>query len=162
VVMAVCHLVSAATAALIPRLRGAGGSAASAAMAAGSSGSASSATQASDVGASAASASASPASTSPTPEVGASAGPALAPNAFREIREGFAWLFSRPDLRGVLLILTIINLGINTVMTTIVYALQQDGQSPAVIGWISAGLGVTTLAGALLATPLVSRVGTGM
>ncbi|UJP09434.1 MFS transporter [Microbacterium sp. KUDC0406] len=83
------------------------------------------------------------------------------PNALREIREGFAWLFSRRDLRGVLLISTVINLGINTVMTTIVYSLQQDGESPAVIGWISAGMGVMMLAGALMASPLVGRIGAG-
>jgi len=110
-------------------------------------------------------ASESPASAAADADFGAASNPAASatkPNALREIREGFAWLFSRPDLRGVLLILTIINLGVNTVMTTIVYALQQDGQSPAVIGWLSAGMGITMLLGALMATTLVSRVGTGM
>lgn len=131
-VMAACHLISAVAAAVIPRLRGADAVATSEIV---------DATEAdADV---------------------ASTASVTKPNALHEIREGFAWLFSRPDLRGVLLILTIINLGINTVMTTIVYALQQDGQSPAVIGWISAGMGVTMLLGALLATPLVSRIGTG-
>lgn len=131
-VMAACHLISAVAAAVIPRLRGADAVATSEIV---------DATEAdADV---------------------ASTASVTKPNALREIREGFAWLFSRPDLRGVLLILTIINLGINTVMTTIVYALQQDGQSPAVIGWISAGMGATMLLGALLATPLVSRIGTG-
>lgn len=131
-VMAACHLISAVAAAVIPRLRGADAVATSEIV---------DATEAdADV---------------------ASTASVIKANALREIREGFAWLFSRPDLRGVLLILTIINLGINTVMTTIVYALQQDGQSPAVIGWISAGMGVTMLLGALLATPLVSRIGTG-
>lgn len=131
-VMAACHLISAVAAAVIPRLRGADAVATSEIV---------DATEAdADV---------------------ASTASVTKPNALHEIREGFAWLFSRPDLRGVLLILTIINLGINTVMTTIVYALQQDGQSPAVIGWISAGMGATMLLGALLATPLVSRIGTG-
>ncbi|MFE6735892.1 MFS transporter [Microbacterium sp. NPDC057650] len=122
-VMALCHLVAAVSAALIPRLRG--------------------------------------------PEIeavpqAAVAAPSPRPNALREIREGFSWLFSRPDLRGVLLILTIINLGINTVMTTIVYSLQQSGESPAVIGLISAGLGGSMLVGALLASVVVTRVGAGL
>ncbi|MDT0157690.1 MFS transporter [Microbacterium sp. ARD32] len=126
-VMTVCHLVSAVSAALIPRLRGAERADAEAA-----SGSA------------------------------ASALPVVERNALREIRDGFAWLFSRRDLRGALIISTVINLGINTVMTTIVYSLQQDGHSPAVIGWISAGLGIAMLVGALLATTLVSRIGAGV
>ena len=186
VVMAVCHLISAVTAAAIPRLRGADAVVASEI----SDAAGADAAGADNAGQDAASAGlpmseSSPMIGVPAPDVvpgiaasgsiaaEADADAALAaasavsaasvtkPNALREIREGFAWLFSRPDLRGVLLILTIINLGINTVMTTIVYALQQDGQSPAVIGWISAGMGVTMLLGALLATPLVSRIGTG-
>ncbi|WP_292699037.1 MFS transporter, partial [Microbacterium sp. 69-10] len=131
-VMTLCHLVSAVSAATIPRLRGADAATGPAEP-----------TEGRATGA----------------EPDGDAASSSKPNALREIREGFAWLFSRPDLRGVLLILTIINLGINTVMTTIVYSLQQTGHSPAVIGLISAGIGVTMLTGALLATPLVSRIG---
>ncbi|MDR2996876.1 MAG: MFS transporter [Microbacterium sp.] len=130
-IMASCQLVSAIAAALIPGLRGVDRADA--------------------------------ADETPTPDAAEPEASAddPKPNAFREIREGFTWLFSRSDLRGVLLISTVINLGINTVMTTIVYSLQQDGQSPAVIGWISAGMGVMMLTGALMATPLVSRIGAG-
>lgn len=134
-VMTLCHLVSAVSAATIPRLRGADAATGPAEP-----------TEGRATGA----------------EPDGDAASSSKPNALREIREGFAWLFSRPDLRGVLLILTIINLGINTVMTTIVYSLQQTGHSPAVIGLISAGIGVTMLTGALLATPLVSRIGAGV
>ncbi|WP_152176176.1 MFS transporter, partial [Mycobacterium tuberculosis] len=49
------------------------------------------------------------------------------PNAWREFREGFTWLLSRPDLGGVMLIMTIVNLGFNAAITTAVYALQQAG-----------------------------------
>lgn len=91
--------------------------------------------------------------------------PASAPpvksNALTEIREGFAWIFARPDLRGVLLISTIINLGFNAALTTAIFALQQRGESPAAIGWISAGAGAAMLAGALLAPTLVPRVRAG-
>lgn len=147
-VMAVCQLVSAIAAALIPRLRGAA---------------ASESTDETDATGHVSPEHAGPVTDGlqiPTSDAAPQAsGPK--PNALREIREGFAWLFSRPDLRGVLLITTVINLGINTVMTTIVYSLQQDGQSPTTIGWLSAGMGVMMLAGALMATPLVSRIGAG-
>lgn len=86
---------------------------------------------------------------------------AAKPDVLREIREGFAWLLSRRDLRGVLLVMTLVNLGLNTVLTTIIYALQQHGESPATIGLMSAGMGVAMLVGAVSATLVVTRVGTG-
>ncbi|MDR6866937.1 MFS family permease [Microbacterium resistens] len=160
-VMAGSHLIAALTAAMIPRLRGpaTGGADAASSEAAPVEAApidAASSDIAEDAGAASISAVAANGS-------GADATPAPASrNAGREIREGVAWLFSRTDLRGVLLIMTIINLGFNAAMTTVIYALQQDGQSPAVIGWISAGLGVAMLVGALFAGPIVSRVGAGM
>lgn len=92
------------------------------------------------------------------------AGPARTPRrrAVTELREGFAWLFSRPDLGGVLAIITIINLGFNAAITTVIYALQQTGYSELLIGTLSAGVGVVMLAGAVIAPLLVSRVGTGV
>ncbi|WP_460798110.1 MFS transporter [Microbacterium sp. GXF0217] len=83
------------------------------------------------------------------------------PNAWHEIRDGFAWLFSRPDLRGVLLLTTIINLGFNAAITTVVYGLQQSGYSELTIGSLSAGLGAVMLLGALVAPALVPRVKAG-
>ncbi|MFB7249333.1 MFS transporter [Microbacterium sp. NPDC056234] len=83
------------------------------------------------------------------------------PNAWHEIRDGFVWLFSRPDLRGVLLLTTVINLGFNAAMTTVVYGLQQSGHSELTIGSISAGLGAVMLVGALIAPALVPRVKAG-
>lgn len=82
-------------------------------------------------------------------------------NAMREIREGFVWLFSRPDLSGVLLIVTVINLGFNAAVTTVVYGLQQDGYSAVLIGAISAAFGGVMLVGALIAPALVPRVRAG-
>ena len=81
--------------------------------------------------------------------------------AFREAREGIAWLLARRDLRDVLLVTTIVNLGFTTGMTTVVYSLQQDGRSPATIGWVTAGISVAMLAGALFGPALVSRVRAG-
>lgn len=79
----------------------------------------------------------------------------------REIREGFRWLFSRPDLSSVLVVITIVNLGFNAASTSVIYALQQDGHSEVTIGVISAAIGGVMLVGALLAPTLVPRVKAG-
>lgn len=82
-------------------------------------------------------------------------------NAWAEIREGFGWLLSRPDLSGVLLITTIINLGFNAAITTVVYSLQQSGHSAVLIGTLSAALGAVMLVGAVISPLLIPRVGAG-
>lgn len=82
-------------------------------------------------------------------------------NAWAEIREAFTWLFSRPDLGGVLVIITIVNLGFNAAMTTVVYSLQQAGHPEMVIGVLSAAIGAVMLVGAIIAPLLVPRVGAG-
>jgi MFS family permease len=84
-----------------------------------------------------------------------------ATNAAREIAEGFRWLFARPDLRGALFAATIINLGFSSALTTVTYALQQQGHSPVTIGFLTTGAGVAMLGGAVLAPLLVSRVRAG-
>ncbi|MCR2799966.1 MFS transporter [Microbacterium sp. zg-Y818] len=83
-------------------------------------------------------------------------------SAVGEMRTAFAWLFAREDLRAVLFISTIINLGFNAGLTTVLYAMQQAGHSPAVIGWLSAGAGVAMLVGAVAAPTLVPRVRAGV
>lgn len=88
--------------------------------------------------------------------------PAVRPHAGRELREGFTWLLSRPDLGGVMLIMTIINLGFNAAITTVVYALQQAGHSELLIGTISAAIGAVMLAGAVVAPLLVPRIPAGL
>lgn len=102
-------------------------------------------------------------------DVGADAeGPAIAPasvakpDAWAELREGFRWLMSRPDLGGVLLIITTINLGFNAAITTVIYALQQDGYSEVLIGAMTAGVGAVMLVGALVAPLLVPRIRAGI
>ncbi|MGW8482501.1 MFS transporter [Microbacterium sp. NPDC055903] len=88
--------------------------------------------------------------------------PVRKPNAWAEIREGFTWLFSRPDLGGVIVIITIINLGFNAAITTVVYGLQQAGHSELLIGTMSAALGAVMLVGAIVAPFLVPRISAGM
>lgn len=99
-------------------------------------------------------------------DAGAEAEPALParakPNAWAELREGFVWLFSRPDLGGVLLIITVINLGFNAAITTVMYGLQQDGYSTLLIGTLGAGVGAVMLVGAVVAPLLVPRFSAGL
>lgn len=84
------------------------------------------------------------------------------PNARAEMREGFAWLMSRPDLGGVLLTITIINLGFNAAITTVIYSLQQNGYPELLIGGITAAVGAVMLVGAVVAPVLVPRIKAGV
>lgn len=87
---------------------------------------------------------------------------APARDTLREVREGFSFLLSRPDLSGVLWITTIVNLGFNAALTTVIFSLQQSGHAELTIGWLSAVLGGTMLVGAIMAPRLVARVGAGI
>lgn len=95
------------------------------------------------------------------PVVGTGERDAAAPNALREIREGFVWLFRRPDLRGTLLVATIVNLGFSAGLTCVIYALQQQGHSTLTIGLLSTAAGAAMLLGAIIAPLLVSRLRAG-
>ncbi|WP_435748639.1 MFS transporter [Microbacterium sp. PMB16] len=90
------------------------------------------------------------------------AGPAPKTSAWAELREGFGWLMSRPDLGGVLLIIMVINLGFNAATTTVIYALQQEGYPELLIGTLTAAVGAVMLVGALFAPLLVPRVKAGV
>lgn len=80
----------------------------------------------------------------------------------QQLRAGLAWTFSRRDLRGVVLAATVINLGFNAAITTIVFALQQDGVSMAKIGWVSAVSGAAMLVGSIVAPAIIARVPAGV
>ncbi|MGB3376225.1 MAG: hypothetical protein WBA87_13925, partial [Microbacterium sp.] len=103
--------------------------------------------------------------TDPGTDAAASALPALPvlpKNALRELREGVRWLFRRPDLSTGTIVATVINLGLNAGITTMIYAVLQAGHSEATIGWMMAASGAAMLVGALLAPTLVPRIGAGM
>ncbi|MGO2541366.1 MAG: MFS transporter [Specibacter sp.] len=78
-----------------------------------------------------------------------------------EAVSGIKWLVRRPELRGIMILATIINLGLNSAVTSVIFGLQQQGGTPAEIGMVSAGIGVGMLLGSLIAAPLVRRVGAG-
>ncbi|HTN55342.1 MAG TPA: MFS transporter [Microbacterium sp.] len=88
--------------------------------------------------------------------------PAIRANGLRELREGVRWLFRRPDLSTGTVVATVINLGLNAGITTMIYAVLQAGHSEATIGWMMAASGAAMLGGALLAPTLVPRIGAGM
>lgn len=88
--------------------------------------------------------------------------PVLQVSGLRELREGVRWLFRRPDLSTGTVVATVINLGLNAGITTMIYAVLQAGHSEATIGWMMAASGAAMLVGALLAPSLVPRIGAGM
>ncbi len=75
--------------------------------------------------------------------------------------EGIRWVFGRRDLRGPILIATIINLGLNTSVTTTIYSMQQGGFSSVEIGMISAAIGLVMVVGSLFGPRLVATASTG-
>ena len=80
---------------------------------------------------------------------------------FKESGEGLKWLWRRKDLRAVLLVSIIINLGTNASITSVIFALQQRGESAATIGLVSASIGVGMLLGSMAAPALIKRVPSG-
>lgn len=70
-----------------------------------------------------------------------------------EAVSGIKWLVRRPELRGIMILATIINLGLNSAVTSVIFGLQQQGGTPAEIGMVSAGIGVGMLLGSLIAAP---------
>lgn len=82
-------------------------------------------------------------------------------SAFAEAKDGIAWLFRRPDLRGTLIIGTIVNLGFNLGVTTLIYSLRLEGYTPQAIGWLTAIISGAMLVAALLSPLLVTRVRAG-
>lgn len=84
------------------------------------------------------------------------------PSLFADARSGMSWLFRRPDLRGTLLIGTVVNLGFNLGVTAIIYSLQLQGYSPLSIGWLTAIVSGAMFVAALLSPLLVTRVGAGV
>lgn len=95
-------------------------------------------------------------------EVSPGAEVASTPSAWSEVTHGIAWMFARPDLRGVAIVATVVNLGFTAAMTTVTYSLQIAGVSPQAIGVMGAVINVVMLAGAALSPLLVTRVSAGV
>lgn len=93
-------------------------------------------------------------------ERSATSDPQTRPSA-RGILSGLRWCFARPQLRMILWIMVAVNLGVNGVMTTVVYGLRYRGESTVSIGLVTACLGVGLLLGSLGASRLIERIRTG-
>lgn len=78
-----------------------------------------------------------------------------------ESAQGLSWLWRRGDLRMILIVSVIVNLGSNAAISSTVFALQQRGESAATIGLVSASIGVGLLVGSLAAPSLIKHVPSG-
>ena len=78
-----------------------------------------------------------------------------------ESGEGLRWLWRRRDLRAMLVVSVVINLGTNAAITSVIFALQRRGESAASIGLVSASIGGGMLLGSTVAPALIKRVPSG-
>ncbi|MDV2976119.1 UNVERIFIED_CONTAM: MFS transporter [Actinomycetes bacterium ARC8] len=78
------------------------------------------------------------------------------------IAAGMRWCFARPQLRSLLILITVINIGTNGLNTTLIYGLQQRGESPWVIGLVSTFMGLGMFAGSLFAGRMIEKFRTGV
>ncbi len=88
--------------------------------------------------------------------------PAAGPSSIRaDVVSGLRWLWARPELRRVMGVALLLNLGLNAAVTTLLYHLATTGEDPARIGLVSTSIGVGMLVGAVAAAPLVQRLPSG-
>jgi MFS family permease len=78
-----------------------------------------------------------------------------------DVVAGLRWVWERPELRRVMSVALLLNLGLNAAVTTLLYHLATSGEDPARIGLVSTALGIGMLGGALVAGPLVQRLPSG-
>jgi MFS family permease len=88
--------------------------------------------------------------------------PASEPASVRvELVAGLRWLWARPELRRVMAVALLLNLGLNAAIATLLYHLATTGEAPARIGLVSTALGLGMLFGAVVAGPVVQRFASG-
>jgi MFS family permease len=97
------------------------------------------------------------------PRAGEAAADEAAPRTgmLASAREGLVWLWGRPALRTSVLVGTLLNLGVNAAVATVIYQLQQEGTGLATIGLVTTTIGVGMLLGSLAAPALLGRFSTG-
>lgn len=78
-----------------------------------------------------------------------------------ESGQGLRWLWQRGDLRMILIVSVVVNLGSNAAISSTVFALQQRGESAATIGLVSASIGVGLLLGSFAAPSLIKHLPSG-
>lgn len=75
---------------------------------------------------------------------------------------GMRWCLARPRLRAILLVIMVVNIGVNGLMTALIYGLQQRGETAWVIGLASTFMGVGMLIGSVAATAAIDKLRTGL
>ena len=78
------------------------------------------------------------------------------------ILAGMRWCFSRPQLRALLILITVVNIGVNGLMTALIYGLEQRSEAPWIIGLASTCMGAGMLIGSLAATSLIEKFRSGL
>lgn len=78
-----------------------------------------------------------------------------------ESMQGLTWLWHRRDLRMLLIVSVVVNLGSNAAISSAIFALQQRGESVETIGLVSASIGVGLLLGSFAAPSLIKRFPSG-
>lgn len=79
-------------------------------------------------------------------------------SAWREVREGLAWLARHPFMRATALLVAGLNFVATALMLILIVAAKEHGASPAAIGAILGGAGVGGLIGSLLSPAIQRRV----
>lgn len=88
--------------------------------------------------------------------------PATGSSAWREAVDGLRWLWGQQVIRRILLVALLLNLGLSTGVTALVYGLGVQGMDPARIGLVTTAIGSAMLLGALGAAQVVQRVPSGV
>lgn len=74
-----------------------------------------------------------------------------------QLREGFAFVWRQPGLRGVAIVAGLANLPIIVLPLTLIAHYQARGEAPVAIGFLATAFGAGVVAGALMAGTLSSR-----
>ena len=78
-----------------------------------------------------------------------------------QLVEGFTWLRSNVMVWRIILVLAVVNLGLNGLLTALILSLRADGVSAPQIGLLTTAMGAGMLAGSAAASWLTDRVPTG-
>ncbi|QFG67885.1 MFS transporter [Ornithinimicrobium pratense] len=88
--------------------------------------------------------------------------PSTAGSAWREAADGVRWLWGQQVLRRILCVAMLLNLGLTSGVTTLIYGLSVQGLDPARIGLVTSAIGSAMLVGAVAATRIVQHVPSGV
>jgi MFS family permease len=82
--------------------------------------------------------------------------PPVRRRAWREVRDGLAWLWNQPFLRAAAGAISVSNMLLHAAYLTVIVTVTEQGGSSVVVGLVLAGTGVGGIAGAL-AAPWIAR-----